>query len=132
MFLIKILLRRLFGINISIIYAQFIDMSNRKCYNISTMKHKFDISEFVDCPTQQSIRNALVERVKDRRKELKWTQKTLSEKSGVSYASVRRFEEIGEISLSSLMDIAQAMDCLDDFNGLFKYKIVTNLKDYNV
>ena len=96
------------------------------------MKNTFDISEFVPAITEQSVTEALVERVKARRKELKITQKQLAVRSGVSYGSIRRFELSGEISLSSLIKIADALDCLQDFNELFKRKAITSLKDYQV
>jgi transcriptional regulator with XRE-family HTH domain len=96
------------------------------------MKDAFDIGDFVNISTQQSVTYHLIERVKKRRKELKLSRKELSIKSGVSYASLRRFETSGEISLASLMKIAQTLGCLDDFDLLFKRKIVTDLKDFNV
>ena len=73
---------------------------------------------------------ALVERVKMRRKEQGVSQKELALRSGVSYASVRRFETEGEISLSSLMRIAQVLDCLQDFDALFRTKKIVDLKDF--
>ena len=94
------------------------------------MNKQFDISEFVITETEQSILAGLVKREKQRRKELRLTQKELAVKSGVSYASVRRFETTGDISLSSLLKIGNAVGCLSDFNGLFKSKKITNLKDY--
>ena len=94
------------------------------------MKNTFDLSEFVPVLTEQSVVDGLVEREKRRRKELCLTQKKLSMRSGVSYASVRRFESTGEISLSSLIKIAHAIDCLDDFDELFKHEKITNLKEY--
>ena len=60
------------------------------------------------------------------------SQRDLANKSGVSYASIRRFENIGEISLNSLLKIANALDCLEDFNSLFKMPVVKSLKDYDV
>lgn len=96
------------------------------------MKNTFDIGNFVNVSTQQSVCCDLVERVKKRRKELKLSRSDLSTKSGVSYASIRRFETSGEISLSSLLKIAEAMGALTDFNALFKQKIITDLKDFNV
>lgn len=95
------------------------------------MKNKFDISAFVNIETQQTVLSNLVDRVKSRRKESKLTQKQLAARSGVSYASIRRFEETGDISLSSLLKIGQALNCLADFNILFKTRIITNLKDFN-
>lgn len=94
------------------------------------MKNKFDINSFVETQTINSVTLKLVERVKKRRKEAKLSQEGLAYRSGVSYASIRRFEATGEISLNSLLKIADAIGCLDDFNLLFKNEIITNLKDY--
>jgi transcriptional regulator with XRE-family HTH domain len=96
------------------------------------MENKFDIGDFVNVATQQSVTAHLVDRVKNQRKQLKLSRQALSVRSGVTYSSIRRFEETGEISLSSLMKIAQALGALEDFNSLFKHKIVTNLKDLKV
>ena len=95
------------------------------------MKSNFDISVFVNAETEQSVLAELVKRERQRRKDLRLSQKEMAVRSGVSYASIRRFEATGEISLSSLLKIGSVMDCLSDFNGLFKNKIITNLKDYN-
>lgn len=94
------------------------------------MENKFDISNFINTTTEQSVTANLVEREKQRRKELKLSRLDLSKRSGVSYSSIRRFESTGDISLASLIKIANTMDCLKDFNELFKNKIITNLKDY--
>ncbi len=94
------------------------------------MVYQFDIGQFVSVSTVSSITTALVERVKKRRKEAKLSQMALSKRSGVSFASIRRFEETGEISLCSLMKIADALGFLNDFNALFKHEIITDLKDY--
>lgn len=96
------------------------------------MDNKFDISTFVDVLTEEKVIKDLVDRVKQRRKELKISQKELSFSSGVSYASIKRFERTGEISLTFLLRIANALNCLQDFNQLFKTKQITNLKDYKV
>ena len=96
------------------------------------MERRFDISDFVDTVTEASITENLIKRVKLRRKELKYTQQELAKRSGVSYASIRRFETTGDISLASLIKIAHAMNCLEDFNNLFKYEQITNLKDYKL
>ncbi len=95
------------------------------------MERKFDINEFVPAHTEQTVVAELVDRVKMRRKELGLSQRYLAVRSGVSYGSIRRFEKSGDISLSSLVKIAHAMDCLTDFNELFKYKKITSLKDFN-
>lgn len=94
------------------------------------MVNQFDIGQFVGVSTVSSVTAALVERVKKRRKEAKLSQTALSKRSGVSFASIRRFEETGEISLAFLMKIADALSCLEDFNALFQHEIITDLKDY--
>lgn len=96
------------------------------------MKNNFDISEFVNTSTIQSILVSLTERVKLRRKELKISQKLLAQQSGVAYASIRRFENTGEISLVSLLKIAKSLNCLEDFNALFGTRIITNIKDLDL
>lgn len=94
------------------------------------MKRKYDLQEFINAPTKHSVLLELVKRVKERRKECSMTQRQLSARSGVSYASIRRFETTGEISLTSLMQIAQTLDCIEDFNELFRKKKITNLKEF--
>ena len=96
------------------------------------MENKFDISAFVNALTEEKVTKDLVDRVKERRKELKISQKELSTRTLVSYGSIRRFENSGQISLTSLIRIANALNCLSDFNLLFKTQQITNLKDYKV
>ena len=47
------------------------------------------------------------------------SQGQLSQLSGVSFGSLKRFEQTGEISLSSLVLIADALGCGGDFDALF-------------
>ena len=96
------------------------------------MNNKFDIGDFVNVTTTNNVISSLVQRVKQRRKELKISQKALSKRVDVSYGSIRRFESIGEISLSSLIKIAVALNCVEDFNYLFKNRQITNLKDFKL
>lgn len=96
------------------------------------MKNKYDIRQFVDVPTRQSVLSSMVERMVARRKESKMTQKQLAERSGVSYGSLRRFEQEGEISLVALLKIAQALGCLEDFEQLFATPKITDLKEFKV
>ena len=76
---------------------------------MSNIKNKYDLNNFVRTLTEQSVLSGIVERVRERRKELKISQKELSQKSGVSYASIRRFESTGEISFNSLLKIASVL-----------------------
>ncbi len=92
------------------------------------IKGKIDISDFVDVHTEQKVIANLVERFVKRRKEYGITQKELSNKSGVSYGSIRRFESTGNISLTSLLKISNTIGLLIDFNELFKNPIIKNLR----
>lgn len=92
------------------------------------MINKYDLREFVDVITVDSVTSDLVERFKKRRKEAKFTQKQLAELTGVSYGSIRRFEQTGEISLSSLLKLSDKLDYLEDFELLFKNKKVKSLR----
>lgn len=94
------------------------------------MKTNFDISDFINVRTIESVTADLVSRIKLRRKEAKISQSKLSTLSGVSFGSIRRFEGTGEISLKSLIRIANALDYLEDFDLLFRRKKLINLKDY--
>ena len=58
-------------------------------------------------------------REKERRKRLGYTQVQLSEKASVSLGSLRRFEQTGEISFSSLVALMYALGCQDELAGLF-------------
>ena len=76
-----------------------------------------------------SIRDSLLERVRKRRKELGISQIELSERSGVSLGSIKRFETKGELALTSLIKIAFALGYESDFNQLFVRRSYTSLED---
>ncbi len=79
--------------------------------------------------TPKEILEIIVQNVKKRRKSLKISQKKLSEKSGVSFGSIKRFENKHEISFSSLINIAIALDCEDDFTELFSKKTYNSIEE---
>ena len=54
------------------------------------------------------------------RKNRKVSQQRLSVLSSVPYASIRRFEKTGDISLSSLVKLALALQLYDALDNLFK------------
>ena len=88
--------------------------------------------------TYDEKQKEIVDRFVKIRKSRKITQKRLSVISGVSYASIRRFEESGEISFSSLIKLALALRLYDDLDNLFKIeyeyksieKIIRDNKDW--
>ena len=70
--------------------------------------------------TNDEILLDLAQRVKNVRKRKALTQVDLSVISGVSYGSIKRFENTGEISLYSLTKIARALDYIQEIENLFK------------
>lgn len=79
------------------------------------MNREFDL----DFKTPVEIDRLIAERIRAIRKRRKISQKKLSEKSGVSLGSVKRFEQSGEISLISLTKIAVALDLGRELEALF-------------
>ncbi|MCD8119930.1 MAG: helix-turn-helix transcriptional regulator [Lachnospiraceae bacterium] len=75
------------------------------------------------------VSNEIAMRVRARRKEQNLTQKSLSRKSNVSLGSVKRFEQTGEISLSSLIKIAFALGYETDFDDLFAKKSYSSIQE---
>lgn len=69
--------------------------------------------------TAEEMNKKLAERVSQIRKRRKISQKELSEKSGVSFGSIKRFETSGQISLISLTKIAIALSCSSEITELF-------------
>jgi transcriptional regulator with XRE-family HTH domain len=74
------------------------------------------------------MKRNIVKRFKQRRKEFGITQKELATRSGVSYASIRRFETSGEISLSALLRLSAVIGLLEDFKELYKNPIVKDIR----
>jgi HTH-type transcriptional regulator / antitoxin HipB len=68
--------------------------------------------------TPEQVSKTLAARVRALRLARGWKQSTLAQRSGVSLASLRRFEESGKVSLQSLLDLAFALNRLDDFDDL--------------
>jgi len=54
------------------------------------------------------------------RKQSKLSQGELARRSGVSLGSIKRFESTGQISLESLLKLAQILNRLNDFEQVFK------------
>lgn len=77
----------------------------------------------INMMTISEMQKVIATRARDLRLELNLSQQTLSEKSGVSYGSLKKFEQTGQISLESLLKLAVILDCMDDFNAVFVHKI---------
>ncbi len=69
--------------------------------------------------TAEELDQKLAQRVRRIRKRRAISQEKLSEMSGVSFGSVKRFETTGKISLLSLTKIALALGCAGELRELF-------------
>ena len=67
----------------------------------------------------KEISQDLADRVKQNRIRRNFTQQELAERSGVSFGSVKRFEQTGEISLKHLIMISKVLRCSPQFDLLF-------------
>lgn len=83
----------------------------------------------LEMKTQPETSAAIAERMRARRKELGLSQAALSERSGVSLGSLKRFERDHEISLSSLIKLAMALGYQDDFDALFARRAYRSIEE---
>lgn len=82
---------------------------------------------FLKSPNE--INMEIAARLRERRKERKLSQVQLSERADVSLGSLKRFERTGEISLSSLIKLAFALGCEDDFDRLFSRRGYSSIQE---
>ena len=69
--------------------------------------------------TAEELNQKLADRVRNIRRRRSISQQKLADMSGVSYGSVKRFEQTGQISLLSLTRIAMALDIAGELRNLF-------------
>jgi len=79
--------------------------------------------------TPEEVRQSLAKRFKALRLRKGWKQETLATRSGVSLGSLKRFESLGEVSLSRLLRLAHALGCLDAFNQLAETPTVSSMAE---
>ena len=84
---------------------------------------------FLTQKTPQEINTSIAARIRSIRKRQKLSQEKLSEKSGVSVGSVKRFERSGEISLISLTKIAIALNSEDELANLFAEQPILSIQE---
>ena len=70
---------------------------------------------------------ALAERLRALRLLKSWTRETLAKRSGVSAASLKRFENTGKASLELVLKVAHALARLDEFDKLFRSPVPRSL-----
>jgi transcriptional regulator with XRE-family HTH domain len=69
--------------------------------------------------TPNAVMEELVVKLRKLRKDAGVSQLELSERTGVSFGSIKRFETTGQISLESLLKIAYYFNRLEDFTPVF-------------
>ena len=76
------------------------------------------MGEYGDEKSPKEVMMLLSKRIRDLRKQGKISQKDLSDKSGVAYASIRKFESTGIISLESLLKMCDTLNRLKDLESI--------------
>lgn len=82
-----------------------------------------------DVVSPSEVALQIAARVKTRRLELNLTQEGMASRAGLKFATYRRFEQTGEISLKGLLQIGFALNVLSEFDVLFAQKQYQSLDD---
>ena len=79
--------------------------------------------------TPSDVIKRLAERMKGIRKRKKISQKQMAARSNVSYATLRKFEQTGQISLESFVKIAMELGVIGEINSLFTEPVYTSIEE---
>jgi transcriptional regulator with XRE-family HTH domain len=79
--------------------------------------------------TAEEMDAALAKRIRGIRKRRRLTQQDLSERSGVSLGTLKRFETTGQISLLSLTKLAIALGCENEIRSLFDNVVYESIEE---
>lgn len=80
-----------------------------------------------DTPSDVAIR--LANKIKSIRKRRKITQKQLAGRSNVSYATLRKFEATGQISLESFIKLVMELGLKDELDNLFSTPVYNSIDE---
>ena len=80
-----------------------------------------------DTPSDIAVK--LAQKLKSIRKRRKITQKQLAARSNVSYATLRKFEKCGQISLESFIKISMELGLTSELNNLFSSPIYNSIEE---
>ena len=78
----------------------------------------------------EDLASQMGKRAKARRLAANLSRKTLSLRSGVPVSTLRKFETSGKIGLLALLQLAEALDCLDEFGQMFAPRVLTSIEDF--
>lgn len=79
--------------------------------------------------TPVEIQRDLAARFKLRRKEAGYTQERIAKHSGISLGSIKRFEQTGQISLTSFCKLLAVIGYLDDLQNVMQRKTYRSLDE---
>lgn len=79
--------------------------------------------------TAEEIDMQLAKRIRNVRRRRSISQESLSNLSGVSLGSLKRFESTGKISLLSLTKISMALECADEIKNMFQQVTYKNIEE---
>ena len=80
-----------------------------------------------DTPSDVALR--LAKRIKATRKRRRITQKQLAGRSNVSYATLRKFEKTGQISLESFIKLTMELGLVQEVNNLFSEPVYNSIEE---
>ncbi len=89
------------------------------------MKKYLELSDIFQEKSMDQRMMELASRFKASRKKARLTQLQLSDRSGVPYGTIKRFERTGKISLDSLWLLSIAIGCDDQLDSLFSAPMLT-------
>ena len=79
--------------------------------------------------TLENIVSRLARRIRADRLRRDWKQSTLAERSGVSLATLRRYERTGRTSLENFLRLCSALGRLDEFGDLLEPPAASSIAD---
>lgn len=80
-----------------------------------------------DTPSDVAVK--LAQKIKSIRKRRKITQKQMAARSNVSYATLRKFEKTGQISLESFIKISMELGLTNELNNLFSTPVYNSIEE---
>ena len=79
--------------------------------------------------TPEEVAQELAQKARRLRLFRNWKQTTLAERSGVTLASLRRFERTGQVSLKNLLRLCFALGRLDDFQPVLLHADADSIRE---
>ena len=86
-----------------------------------------NMSYLWDTPSDVALK--LAGKIKEIRRRKKITQKELAGRSNVSYATLRKFEKTGQISLESFIKLTMELGLIQEINNLFTEPVYNSIEE---